>query len=331
MKHIHEFRKTHKAFDDFDTHYEDDIRPFLIANEEERKKRKWAGSILAVLLFPVAVFLVWWLYTSGNASNKKTYQLFWMLPLGGYWLVMYGLIKKTKLKLVGSIAQHLEWIHKPAIGGNIDRLTQLQIFPPYHNFQFEDYIAGKHKNWYFDIVEIALRRNEGWGKNRRSVKVFQGAILCLETTKHFEGSAVLSRGLFEPKGLFANTQMSKHPEFETSKDGFHLYSSKSTVLAPLFCSRLVSAVEHLEKRFSNANVKCILDQGRLFIVLNTPNRYEVGLLFNKMDDPKRTQKLISEFEDVLDMLDILLTKRVHPETGESEYPKFRQNVGTKKI
>jgi len=318
--------KSNRAeFAKFGAYFENALAPFLHSLEGERKTRFMVGSILAVALTPVGLFLALYFGVVHDGGDSRAFHFAYSIPMMGYCLAMFKLRKKTKLHLTEGISKFLGWQHSSREDSKA--LTRLlydfDVLPKHSIIHTDDVLRGTHELWPFALREITLSKMEGWGNNRRAVTVFQGLILTFGVNSTMTGEAIITNS--DIYGHPRNRPAIRHEGvINNASERITIRASSEAIIRTIMCTRFQRALIELDTKMPNRYVSCVLYGNELHIPISSNNLFEIDWLFEAMDTPHRVQKILDDFSYVLELLDIFLKPRTCSATGISKVPEFRK-------
>lgn len=322
-----EIKTNHPTLDGFDVHYRMSLKPSLKSYETERKTRLFIGLIIAAILTPPAIYMAWFFGFAANDPDGRAVNIAWMLPMCGYMAVMFGLRRRAKEKVMEFVTDYLGWHHVPNAkkeANNIARkLAEFGFFPKFKSVIGSDVLYGAHEDTAFAFCEIKLMDLEGWGRNRRAVTVFQGCVLSFELAAKTPATTMIARN--PSKGYH---RLDVVGQYDDDIGTVTVRSDDKDALDTVLCQRFKSALTELDHSFPDIDIACLVTENWLHIPLTSADRFELDWLLTAMDDPSRVQNIVSEFEDILRLLNIVLARRYCPTSQTNELPNFakRKNI-----
>jgi len=317
----------HPKLKGYDKEYQDNVRPELVRDEPERRGRVKLGLVLAALLIPPSVWLAWYFGYAASRTDSRAFMLMYLIPLGGYLCIVGSLMRRTKFTLVKSLAGFLGWQHAEggAQGRLIERLEFFGLFPEHDNRRIGDYFRGQHEDWPFEMSEVRLTKNKGWGNNRRTVIVFQGVVLTFKLSYTSSAVTVITRDRSVGHPKLSNF-IHHEGSYQDDLGEVIVRSSDIASINTVLCSRFQAVLRDLTQSLPSVNVSCLVDKHYLHIPLEAQDRFEVDMMFEPMGSSVRAQKMVDEFSEVLVLLDIVLKRRACLASNQLDYPAFRASV-----
>ena len=323
-------------FAKFDEHFEQSLAPSLLSLEAERKRRFTIGTISAIILLPIGLFLSWHIFGMAEDMRRRgqayvlAFILPFALPICGYWLAMFKLRKKTKSHLTHSISEFLGWQHSRPKNISKDKqskdlaktLYDFDALPKHHIVQTDDVLHGKHEHWAFGLREITLAKHNIWSRSG-PVVVFKGLVLSFGVERRIDGEAIITRSMHS--GYPQNRPAIRHEGIIESPDGgrITIRASNDRIIKTLMCARFQRALIEFDAKMPGTDLSCVLFNNELHIPMTNKNLFEVDWLVDSMESNIRVQKMLDEFSYVLELLDVFLKPRRCDQTGVMQVPEFR--------
>jgi Protein of unknown function (DUF3137) len=98
----------------------------------------------------------------------------------------------------------------------------------------------------------------------------------------------------------------------TFEKAFEVYSNDQVearyLVHPVFMERLL----HLEQAFNGRRVRCGFHEGALLLSVETDDRYEIGDMFKRLDDPARARRIVGDIAEIMKLMDAVLTAEQGP-------------------
>lgn len=271
-----------------------------------RRIRMWGiGAAIAVAVIGLIV--------AGGGSGPLQFAFF--VGAAGFGIAEWQkrpMIDKLKGGINGAIAKALglEYSVECQPGKTFERAKQFDLVPGYDNARFQDLWWGVVGKQPFTLHEACLTETRGSGKDRRTVTVFEGAILSIGFTRKF-----LATTLIEPDGQRRKFLIGKekeeakiggvelgrvditNPLFE---DRFTVWSNDQTearyIVHPEYVERLLA----VEKAFAGEDIRALFHEGDLLITLKTGDLFESGSL-DADHDRALLQKAIAQFSSLAEL------------------------------
>lgn len=196
------------------------------------------------------------------------------------------------------------------------RLLGSTLLPTHDSYKSEDMFRGSYKQVDVELAEVKLTKQQGSGKNRRTVTIFKGLFALLSTHKAFSGKTVVRRDagaignwLGEKFGGLERVRL-EDPEFEQR---FEVYATDQIearyLLTPAFMERLTALAGHMG---GNRLQAAFYDEQLFVMVPLSRNLFEPPSIFKSVLQDTGVARIARELGDVLAMVDVL---------------KLNQNIG----
>jgi len=280
---------------------------------EETRDKVWRRFLIAVGLAAAVAFAM---VVSGSPVVAAL-QIGGLIGAGG-WLwgewTKRPVVNRIKEGINGAIARALGLSYSLAVGdrGNFDRALQFAMLPQHDKAVLEDAWWGEVGGRPFRLHEARLTEERGSGKNRRTVTVFQGAIMSVGFARSFTGTTLIERsgqhdgllGLFGRKrdtatvgGMSLSRMDTVDPRFN---DEFEVWTDDQVeahyLIHPEYVERLVA----LESAFAARKLRALFRDGELLVVFESGNDFETGSL-DPGDDRLHVQQAIGQFGALADL------------------------------
>jgi len=313
----------------FGEHFDLTAVPFLHSLEKERKTRLIIGILLTLILIPISLSIALYLHPLPVDSSRfrhfrvLIYVAIFLLPMSGYLVIMSSLKQKTKLYLAKNISSFLGWNHSIEEDGKdlVQNIYSFGVLPKYSYIHINDILRGSHEYWPFTLREVILTKSQMLPYNRNRT-VFKGVILSFAVRPTLSGEAVITMNPYlghphkRPSIKYEGVMNSLNRKIT-------IRASSKRIMKTILCNRFQKALFELESKLPAMNLACVMYNNELHIPITAENMFEVDWLFNKMESKIRVQKMLDEFSNVLDLLDIFLKPRTCRETGMTKVPEFR--------
>lgn len=301
--HREEFKK-------FPEYYQNEIAPYLSANEAARRKAvTQAGLIVVAAAVIAAGALRFGPFGEGNFHAAFIAGLIG-LAAAGFRInktrgdITHGLLERvcSHLKL-----GYVRNISRPAYCADFDRLG---LLPNFNRESWEDEVSGARHGADYVFCEAHLKYKTS-GKNSSTRTVFHGQLLVVDYHKQFLGETVVKRdaGIFnrlmKPGKNFQRIGIVS-PKFEKI---FEAWSTDQVEARELLDPLVLERFEELDRLFDGAKLRAAFSNGKLFLALETGDKLNMGSMFKPLQGPDRVEKILKEFDLIYDLIDVLL-KRV---------------------
>lgn len=301
--------KTASPFDGIDFALESEIMPAMLAQETRReatvKTLKIAlGGIAAATLVLILIFAG--LSNSQNGSSSFSQFILLGGAAAGFavWTCYTRPLKaRAKAVMVGGLTGYLQWRYteKDFTPLSIAGFRRLGLLPDRHESEkFEDQISGAVAGKNFVMQELRLRTQ---GKNK--VTTFHGQIFEMDCARKFTGQTLVLRDKARhgrsKRGAIPGLKRAglADPHFESL---FEVYTTDQVearyLLPPDFMVRILD----LESSVDGKNIRFAFSGGKLFIAVETGNRFEPNGPFQTYTDREPARKIISELRAIYELL-----------------------------
>ena len=163
----------------------------------------------------------------------------------------------------------------------------------------------------FGFYEAKLEQRRRSKNRTYYVTVFQGLLFRIRFDIRLHGQTLIKhdKGLFNFTNGRRNLERVKlvDPRFESQ---FEVYGSDQVearyILTPDYMEQLL----RLESAVAGKKLRAFFDKGELLVAVEGPDRFEVGSLFQPLDDPKRLTDFLHELDAIFDLIDIVSKRGV---------------------
>ncbi len=313
---MHQFDEHHAEFKGFSEYYHNEIFPVLAARDGKRReavrKTKLYGGLIAAGAGVIALGLMAVLMLQGAMLAVALGGM----AIGGIYHWQTKTIKAdTKDTIVGGICKYLGWkfsaqaTEKP----DLEYWAQLGLLPSGYNTEsrtaskraaFEDQMSGEAHGAQFRSLEVLMERKGDKSYNT----VLHGQMIIMFFPRKFLGRTVVLRdkGRFQRKTKGEMKRVGLvDPVFERI---FEAYGTDQVEARYLLTPDFMQTLVDLEHSVDGKNIRFGFIDGQLLIVVETPNRYEAGSMFEPLTKPDRTQKILDEVGAIYDVVDAVLAK-----------------------
>jgi Protein of unknown function (DUF3137) len=216
------------------------------------------------------------------------------------------MLNRLKGGINGAIAKALglEYSVDCEPGKTFERAKQFEMVPGYDDSAFQDLWWGVVSGRPFTLHEAKLTEQQGSGKSRRTVTVFEGTILAIGFNRRFSSTTLIEADGERRKFLFGSEKDRVtiggidlqrvdmvNPEFEKR---FTVWSTDQTEARYLVHPAYVERMLAVESAFSGENIRALFAEGELLIALETGDLFESGSL-DAGDDRALLEKSITQF------------------------------------
>lgn len=310
-----EFKISHPVLKDFSAYYEAEVHPFLEENEAVRlsaiKKTKIGVAVLCVVTI-LSVVTLMQLYSPDARFIFYPAGICFAASVVLYGFLTHKLKKETKDKIVGAICGFVGWSfqaeveRKPELSGwqSMGLIPRNKLIKLNQRISFEDHMKGPVGDSHFEAMEIHIeeRHDKSWRT------LMRGQMMSLTFPRKFMGTTVVLRDqkFFQSKKIGDMKRVGLvDPVFERIFEAYGTDQVEARyLLTPTFMQKLVD----LERSVSGNNIRFGFHEGRLLIVVETPNQFEVGSMLSPLASPERTQKILDEIGAIFHLVDRVMEK-----------------------
>lgn len=298
--------------------YERDIRPALLAREDDRiaaaKKAiqtRWIGGAIVVAgaLFGLLVLKM------PFAAIVAAILGFGVIGWGN--MAIMQLAGEAKSLIVEPVARqlNLSFTSSPGTCESIYRHKDVGVVPGWDRSKFEDLLTGQRGQVEFELFEAHLeeKRTTTDSKGRTQttwVTVFKGQCVRLDFHKNFYGRTLVTRdaGFFNRFGGGKGMQRAglEDPRFEKI---FEVYTTDQVESRYLLTPDLMQKLVDLEETFKGGKLKAAFDGGEMLITVQGGNLFEPGSMFKPLDSADRVRELLQDFAAVFGLIDAVTAGR----------------------
>lgn len=305
------FPETRPQFDGFNAFYQAELAGWLRDQDSRRVRTLWQsiGLGLGATVGGGAVTIY------GISLDSD------LVALAGLAIVGIGLAAafakarrmrdEVKVFLMERICGFLDLTFRVrATGAPLDRFRSLRLIPRYDRSQTEDEITGTHQDVTLTLVEADLEteHTDEDGDTTYS-RVFRGLLLRFDFPKQFNGTTIVTEdhgwlgNFFGKLGKPGARVALEDRRFEKA---FEVYSTDQVearyLLTPTFMERLVALGDLVGRKKLGFG----FDGDELLIAIETKrDQFEGGSLLKRLDDPRRTQRLLDEVGLIFDIVETL--------------------------
>lgn len=306
----------------FDTLWEDRLKPWLLELEAERKNAVSAFWIL-VVIGAVCVICAWII-----GFNVADFQILIFISVAFAILFislanrgLNTLRKRVKAELNAHIAEAcgLSYAGRPYDPHRFGAFRELGLLPNHHRRQFEDHFSGHALGCDFDLYEAELKERRRSKNRTYYVTVFRGVLIRINFPRNVEGVTVITRDQGWFNGLHAlGRSLGRQkleriglvdPRFEKA---FEVYGSDQVLarymLTPTFMEQLLELELSLKGKKIRAAFDEDLGQGELLVAVETGNLFEAGSMFKPLADQGRVKSIIAEIQLVTRIIGTLVER-----------------------
>ncbi|MDP6786325.1 MAG: DUF3137 domain-containing protein [Rhodospirillales bacterium] len=184
------------------------------------------------------------------------------------------------------------------------------IIPDFEDEEREDYVRGSWKDVRLELTETKLTEEQGSGKNRRTVTLFQGLLIVLTMNKKFSGRTIVKRDFGKVLNWLTDKFDRKleavrleDPRFERK---FEVYSTDQVearyLLTPTFMERLME----LRAVFNNAPIQASFFDDKLLLTIETgKDRFETASIFRPATFVGEINTILDEMPAIFRIIEVL--------------------------
>lgn len=296
------------------------LRPAL--EELERGREAQRGEFLFRIAFAVlgagALAVVSGLAMVGalgaglSGFNIVIYALPPLVAVGGLGLwasqTPQRYIADYKSQILPAIAGALGDFHYDAAGKiGEQRLTGSTLLPSHEDYHSEDMFFGHHKGVEVALAEVKLSREQGSGKDRKTVVAFKGLFALLSTQKALSGKTVIRLNAGSKAnwlgGTFGGLEQFV-PDDLAFDNRFEVYTTDKAEAAPLLTQALLERLTALAGHLGGGGLQAAFYEDQFFIMVNNDkDLFEAPSVFKSVLKDSGVTRIASEFRDVLAMID----------------------------
>ncbi len=214
--------------------------------------------------------------------------------------------------LLERISRRLNFAYEGRLGrpDYYDAFRELKLLPDHNIESWEDEVRGAHAGGGFVLCEANLKYRTS-GKNSRVKTVFHGQLFAIDYPKRFLSRTVVMRDrgalnrFFKPGREFSRVGLVSS-EFEKA---FEAWSTDQVEARELLDPLVLERFQELERLFRGKNLRAAFSNGALFVAIETGDRLNMGSMFRPLENPRRVERVLKEFDVIFDLIDVLV-KRV---------------------
>jgi len=297
----------HPDLPNLERHYDQEVLPVLLTLEQQRNARSRLAYIGIAICIVIGCLWAWHL---SRANSRLTWVHALVITLGASYatraLFLSSVGKRAKAVFVrGLVEGAMGWQfsdkgYAPRI---FDTLKDLGFFKLHTRSEFSDNIRGKVLGSAFDLMELKLERQNG----KRSTTVFRGMLLGIDATTPFTGTIIARRKKLGP--LKSQVKLKPvglaSPSFNAQ---FNVFGDDQVTARELLSPTFMTQLIELEAAFKGKNLQLAFMQGRVFIVMETHDQFEIKNLSKTLLDRSRFELLQSEINAIYHLAEGLKPK-----------------------
>lgn len=268
---------------------------------------RWWG-IGAACALAVVILLIW-----GDPFRALQFGFFAGAGVFGIAeLAKRPMLNKLKGGINGAIAKALglEYSVEVEPGQTFERAKLFEMLPSYDNDYFQDLWWGTVAGQPFTLHEARLTEEQGSGKSRRTVTVFEGSILSIGFNRRFQSTTLLEPdgerrkfliGAEKEQVTIGDVPLERvdvvHPGFE---ERFTVWSNDQVEARYLIHPEYVERLLAVEAAFSGEDIRALFHEGDLLITLQSGDQFESGSL-EPGEDRDLLERAIAQFSSLADL------------------------------
>lgn len=291
------------------SYYEDEIAPFL--RSQETRRRSAVTQSGAVFIATVTVAAAAYLFGPLGEANLHVAFIIGALGLSFAGTILTKARSNITAGLLERVCGFLGFAYRrtpsrPSFASELDRL---RLLPGYNRQSWEDEVIGARNGADFVLCEAHLKKVTR-GKRKRVRTVFHGQLLLIDYHKRFFGETVVIRDagvfnrLMKPGKEFRNVGLVSS-RFEKA---FEAWSTDQVEARELLDPLVLERFEELERLFDGAKFRAAFSKGKLYVVLETGDKLNMGSMFNSLERSDRVEAILKEFDLIFDLIDVLLKR-----------------------
>jgi Protein of unknown function (DUF3137) len=222
------------------------------------------------------------------------------------------MVNSLKQEMNGALARSLGIAYEvsPQSGPEFDLACEYDLLPSYDDSYFQDQWSGATAGTDILLYEAKLTEQQGSGKDRRTVTVFEGIILRMRFAREFLGITLVRRDgfkftLFGDSKNYEGRTLDRikmvDPRFEDAFDVYGTDQVESRYLVhPAYCERLLE----LERDFYGEQLCALFTGGDLLVIIKTSDMFESATL-DPADDRQLLGQTIDQFASITRLIQTL--------------------------
>ncbi|MBU6234753.1 MAG: DUF3137 domain-containing protein [Alphaproteobacteria bacterium] len=314
---------------DFMPYYRAQILPQVVEFERSRiealkdfRTRVLMAIPLGIGLVCFGIWLAFFKLPSMFEETDPTFPLIAMaLALAGISAWCASPIQAFKTSVKQKIYPRIfgffqgNWVHSEKSPVSARDFDESSLIPSYDTEHKGDYVRGDYKGVPLQIHESKLTRTEGSGKNRRTVTVFQGVLVCLGSNKKFKGRTLIKRDYgfmnWAANGFQSMERIRlEDPLFEKQFEVFGDDQVESRyLLTTSFMDRLLKLVTLFDAKGLQAS---FYDHKLLIMIPTGKNYFEASSIFKPATFIPEINTVLEEMHAFFNIIDTL---KLNEKTG----------------
>ncbi len=280
-----------------------EVFPKLKPYEEKRIKYKsnLDKGVLGVILLVIA-YVVWAVLLDYGISIELIFALF-----GVYAAIRHYFKKKLENEIKVEIMPLLMRAIPGFTWGNgfvsQEETEEADLFPyePRTNVTPDDNFDGTYRGVKVTICESQYSYTTGSGKGRRTVVIFNGAVVRLKMNKHFEGLTVIRPNWY-------SSIQNKLEKVELEDVDFHkkfkVFSTDQIESRYLLTTAFMERFKDIMKAFKTERIYCSFYKDYVYIAPYTSkDLFSLAHLSKTLIDEEQYEVLFNEFASILALVD----------------------------
>lgn len=282
-----------------------EVFPKLKPYEEKRIKYKsnLDKGVLGVVLLVIA-YVVWAVLLDYGISIELIFVLF-----GGYAAIRHYFKKKLENEIKADIMPLLmraipgfTWSNGFGLVSQ-EETEEADLFPydSRTNVTPDDNFDGSYRGVRVSICESQYSYTTGSGRNRRTVVIFNGAVVRLKMNKHFEGLTVIRPNWYA-------SLRNKLEKVELEDVDFHkkfkVFSTDQIESRYLLTTAFIERFKDIMKAFKTDRIYCSFYKDYVYIAPYTSkDLFSLAHLSKTLIDEEQYEVLFNEFASILALVD----------------------------
>ena len=303
--------------------YAERIEPLFAGAEKERgiAVEKFRSRLLMGMPLAAAVGVVVWSMFDMVVAGVIVGVFGAIVAYTVAYLPLQRLGKQVKFSALTAIAQAIgvSYAIEEPDPTALPAFRRLELLPAHDRARFEDFFHGRRQGCAFDLFEAVLEVEDHDRDGATSyVTVFRGQLVRVAFPKPFMGITVVRRdaGVFNAIAGLGDLKRVGLGD-STFERAFEVYSNDQvearSLVHPVFMERLIA----IETAYKGKNLRCAFADGDLLIALESPDRFEIGDIFQPLADPARARRIVDDIAEVMRLMDAVLTAEIAPLVGRS--------------
>lgn len=319
--------RTHRAeFDGFEAHCEAHLTPVLTKNDKWQPVRFRIAIYIALMLIPISIMISWDIFQGGYSKRILLGALILPIfcPMLGFALTLYILKSSIHEDVSKFVASYLGWDYTSKDKKKTKYITKLLSrygLIPYHDNTFCGHIIhGKYEGTNFVLNTFQLNKTKDPGYySTQSLKVFNGSVLSLALSVKNSATTLISHRA--PAG---RNRLKLVSSDKNASGVLKIWSTDPASVETVICERFEDALGELSQSRNSFGNGLLIHRGWIHIPIDTNSHQMFRRLMPKSDSSKALKTTLYEFENVLDVLEIMLRERYLPNSEAKAKPIFAQ-------